>query len=518
MVQDSKSKHNKSLSFNIVAIFIVSLCALLLYGWQLQHWGSNQAAGGKPRKGTGPRQLQQPDCSREVKALKAAQAAAAAAAEAAAAAAARPLPEAATAAFSLPDTTLKYFPQTRRCSTQWMQQYAQQQADTWSGQLPARYFVSVAVEAGLADRLAGLMTHFWHAVLTNRAFTTVTYGSVPSFSAMCDSPHLDWTSKPAAVPEEAIEPLKFTYMGERGYPGHKRSLPDTLDPATYQMLYLVNGPSRNLTTYQNSNISSFVSQEDPPYLLASSNRGRTWAMANNPVHKQKFWEFGLVPEDAFMCGFFFLCSPAAAIQRYYKQYWDVLQEPGVLKIGIQIRLGDGVFRGAEKEQPARETLKVGAEWFECARRLEKAYAAPGQKVLWYLNSDSQQLRKAAKAVYGDKLVTDDDLKMTHPDCHQGSSSSSSSSSNGTAGGGSSSSSAACEQAAMEEALQHSLGAMLTFSMADYHVISKASGFGRLGAWMSGRWGNIYQVVKGQGACTPGKPVPPHESAFHYSGV
>jgi hypothetical protein len=391
-----------------------------------------------------------------------------------------------------------------------MQQYAQMQADIQSGKLPERYLVSVAVEAGLADRLAGLMTHFWHAVLTNRAFTTIAYGSVPSFSAMCDRPFIDWTTKPAQVPDEAIEPLKFTYMGERGYPGHKRFLPASLDPKTYQMLYLVNGPSRNLTVYQNSNISSMLTP-DPAYLLASSNRGRTWAMANNPHHKQQFWGYGVPPEEAFMCGFFFLCSPVSAIQQYYKKYWDALQEPGVLKIGIQIRLGDGVFKGAEKEQDAEETLRVGAEWFECAKRLEKAYAAPGQKVVWYLNSDSQQVRKAAKAVYGDKVITDDELKMTHPDCHQDQPYSNLNSS-------SSNSSTACHQAAMDEALQHSLGAMLTFSMTDYHIITKASGFGQLGAWMSGRWGNIYQVVRGQGTCSPGKPTPPQESAFHYSGV
>jgi hypothetical protein len=391
-----------------------------------------------------------------------------------------------------------------------MQQYAQMQADIQSGKLLERYFVSVAVEAGLADRLAGLMTHFWHAVLTNRAFTTVAYGSVPSFSAMCDMPFIDWTTKPAQVPDEAIEPLKFTYMGERGYPGHKRFLPASLDPATYQMLYLVNGPSKNLTAYQNSNISSMLNP-DPAYLLASSNRGRTWAMANNPHHKQQFWGYGVPPEEAFMCGFFFLCSPVSAVYQYYRKYWDALQEPGVLKIGIQIRLGDSVFKGAEREQAAEETLRSGAEWFECAKRLEKAYAAPGQKVVWYLNSDSQQLRKAAKAVYGDKVITDDELKMTHPDCHQDQPHSKFYSS-------SSNSSIVCHQAAMDVALQHSLGAMLTFSLTDYHIITKASGFGRLGAWMSGRWGNIYQVARGQGTCSPGKPIPFQESAFHYSGV
>lgn len=495
---DAKNKGRPS-SFNVVVIFISALL-VLLYGWQLlEHWGPQQTAAAVPADALSIRQLSQQARNSQIQHLEAAAAEAAIEAAAASPAAAAPQEGSAAGKFVLPARTLQYFPQVQRCSTKWMQQHAQTHADIRSGQLPARYFVSVAVEAGLADRLAGLMTHFWHAVLTNRALTTAAYGTVPAFSAMCDAPYVDWTSRPEGVPDEAIEPLKFTYLGKRGYPGKDRYLPANLDPETYQMLYLVNGPSKNLTVYQHSNISTLMNP-DPAYLLASSNRGRTWAMANNPYHKQQFWEYGVPPEDAFMCGFFFLCSPVAAIQQYYAKYWEALREPGVLKIGIQIRLGDGVFRGADKEQPPEETLKVGADWFECAKHLEKAYAAPGQKVVWYLNSDSQQVRKAAKAVYGDKLITDDELMMTHPDCHQGKEKS------------------ACEQAAMDSALQHSLGAMLTFSMTDYHIITKSSGFGRLGAWLSGRWGNIYQITKGQGTCTAGKPIPPSESAFTYSGV
>jgi hypothetical protein len=487
---DEKQKSRPSPG-NIITLITVGVF-VLLYGWLfLKHFGPQQAVL-QPGGGSILSQ-QQFGSSRAVKTLQSSGSGAA---------------DAAAGGLSLPATTLEYFPQAGRCSTKWMQQHVQLQADIQAGKLPERYFVSVAVEAGLADRLAGLMTHFWHAVVTRRAFTTVAYGNVPSFSAMCDAPFIDWTHPPAELPAEAVEPLKFTYMGERGYPGHKRFLPDTLDPKTYQMLYLINGPMKNLTVYQNSNISA-LQDPDPAYLMAASNRGRSFALANNPFHKQQFWEYGVVPQDAFMCGFFYMCSPVAAIQQYYKQYWDVLREPGVLKVGIQIRLGDGVFKGAEKEQPAEVTLKAGKEWFECAQLVEKHYAAPGQKVLWYLNSDSQQLRKAAKTVYGDKLITDDELKMTHPDCHQD-----------KPKGANSSSTTDCEQAAMDEALQHSLGAMLTFSMTDYHVITKGSGFGRLGAWLSGRWGNIFNIVRGQGSvqCQPSKPIPPEQSAFHYSGV
>lgn len=471
-------------AMSTVMVFIVSLFVLLL-GWQLlgQSGPSSQQQAAAEGSWTLPqhrRTLVRESTGKELSATE--------------------------ASFSLPASTLKYFPQAGRCATGWMAQYTKLHADVQSGRLPPRYLVSVAVEAGLADRLAGLMTLFWHAVLTNRAISTVAYGDVPSFQAMCDAPFIDWTSRPDNLPDEAIEPLKLTYKGQRGYPGQNRSLPATLDPNTYQMLYLING-GQNLTVYQRGNVSTAVSP-DPAYLLAATNRGRTFALATNSFHKQQFWEYGVNPQDAFMCGFFFMCSPAAAIQSYYQKYWEALQEPGVLKIGIQIRMGDGVFKSSEAERSPADTLKIGAEWFDCAQQLEKAYAAPGQKVLWYLNSDSQQLRKAAKTIYGDKLITDDELKMTHPDCHQ----------DRPHGTNSSSPSAACQQAAMDEALQHSLGAMLTFSMTDYHVITAASGFGRLGAWLSGRWGNIYKVNPGKGTCRAGQPVPPDQSAYTWSGV
>jgi hypothetical protein len=41
------------------------------------------------------------------------------------------------------------------------------------------------------------------------------------------------------------------------------------------------------------------------------------------------------------------------------------------------------------------------------------------------------------------------------------------------------------------------GEMLTFSLTDYHIITQSSGFGRVGAWLSGRWGNLFELAPGQ---------------------
>lgn len=48
-----------------------------------------------------------------------------------------------------------------------------------------------------------------------------------------------------------------------------------------------------------------------------------------------------------------------------------------------MRQGDWALNGADKGQKAGEAmLERASRWFECAERLEKAFAAPGQKVSW----------------------------------------------------------------------------------------------------------------------------------------
>jgi hypothetical protein len=65
-------------------------------------------------------------------------------------------------------------------------------------------------------------------------------------------------------------------------------------------------------------------------------RGHTYQIANNPHHKPTFWRYGLPANDAFMCGFFWLCRPNPAVLRYYERYWKELADPKALKIGIQV--------------------------------------------------------------------------------------------------------------------------------------------------------------------------------------
>lgn len=69
----------------------------------------------------------------------------------------------------------------------WQEAYTKLHAEILSGQRPPRYAVSVAVEAGLADRLSGLITQFYYALLSGRAFKTITYGQLPGYERGVDA-------------------------------------------------------------------------------------------------------------------------------------------------------------------------------------------------------------------------------------------------------------------------------------------------------------------------------------------
>ncbi|GBG00487.1 hypothetical protein Rsub_13306 [Raphidocelis subcapitata] len=343
-------------------------------------------------------------------------------------------------------------------------------------------------------------------MLQRRAFTSVSYEYLPGFAAACEQPYVNWTH-PHPLPSDVLDPLKYTYKGERGHCCGRSYENTSVDTSKFYPWYLTTHglpQEKGVVTLQHyevfatANLSEFPPNSDGPYIVAGANRGRTYRLAaENPYHRATFWEFGISPANAFMCGFFFLCSPNAAVVKSYSSFWEQLSEPGVLKIGIQVRLGDAVLHG--HDMTASAAMRAAQPFFSCAAALEKAFATPRQKVVWYLNADSHTLRVAAKEKYGEKLLTDTETVMRHPDCRL-------------------SGEKSCASLAMDTLMVHSIGAMLTFSKVDYHVITHFSGFGRLPAWLSGKWDHIYEIHPGESGCNPGQPTPFSTSANNVAGV
>eukprot|EP00878_Enallax_costatus_P034099 GHUV01037724.1.p1 GENE.GHUV01037724.1~~GHUV01037724.1.p1 ORF type:complete len:222 (-),score=30.36 GHUV01037724.1:334-999(-) len=220
---------------------------------------------------------------------------------------------------------------------------------------------------------------------------------------------------------------------------------------------------------------------------------------SNSHHRTQLWHYGLTAENAFMCGFFYLCKPNSAVTTLYERYWEGMSDPDVLKIGIQVRLGDWVF-SSDQAPDVSKLLASAANHLDCAQKIEKVYALPGQRVIWYFMSDSLDLSKAVQQKYGSKVLTETKFRPGHVDCRL-----------------SKNNPHACDTSEVNLALQHALGQIMTFSKADYHVYSRHSGFGRVGAWLSGKHDNLFEIGEST-QCDPMKPAMPSKSAHQWSRI
>jgi len=291
----------------------------------------------------------------------------------------------------------------------WQEEYGHLHKLIRSGVQSPRYLVSVAVEAGVADRIAGAMTELYFAILSSRAFTMVTYGWLPPFEAACNSNYINWTM---TLPDNLIEPLKFTYRGQRGYSGQRR-YPDRPEYKEYYPLFLVN---KEHAFMQTSNLSTQPPEAShTPYIVMSSNRGRSVALFDNPFERHKLWMWGLTPETIMSCGMRFICQPNDEVTQLYGPTWRELTAANTFSIAIQLRAGDHIFT-KDFTDPS-SALEQWQHYFDCATAIEATYARPGQRVRWYVTADSLALRRAAKLKYGDKVLTDETLDMKHPDCY-----------------------------------------------------------------------------------------------------
>lgn len=186
---------------------------------------------------------------------------------------------------------------------------------------------------------------------------------------------------------------------------------------------------------------------------------------------------------------------------YKSKYWAALSNASALKISITVRTGDAAFQGeAEYSDSVRDKMLSDFHgYFDCASKIEDAFSLRQQKVIWLLNSDSLLLRRSAYEVFGSsKVLTDLDRKPVHPDCRYHNPEE-------------------CETEAQNAAMVHAMGQLFTSSMADYHISAKESGFGRLAAWMSGRWDNMYELDFGA-SCDPHHPTSVADSAVTWAGV
>ncbi len=109
-------------------------------------------------------------------------------------------------------------------------------------------------------------------------------------------------------------------------------------------------------------------------------------------------------------------------------------------------------------------------FFDCAEMIVKTRTVnASQPHLFFFASESLKLRQWAKNTYGDRIVTDTQTSGVHSAGHKEACQNESDPK-------------ICQQKFLDDAMVQASSQLYAASLADYHIISRDSGFSRLGAY------------------------------------
>ena len=176
-----------------------------------------------------------------------------------------------------------------------------------------------------------------------------------------------------------------------------------------------------------------------------TNRGMIVRAFGYPHLRKRLAHLGMKREAAFACISRYLFRPKPSAMHLIAQYTSVLAMPTVFSVGesrrfsldkssaefryrpagIQIRTGDISMKDPEYDlqntgQSRKRSLHSNSEvdrsihtverhrpFFECARQLAETYADASQKTVYYLVTDSANLKRDAARELGSQLVVTD---------------------------------------------------------------------------------------------------------------
>lgn len=400
----------------------------------------------------------------------------------------------------------------------WHEDYIKLHRDIMTGKVPNKQLVVVSIRSGFNDNLAPKINALYFALLTGRALRFVSYGTLPTFSTILNPRFLDLYANENDFPAEAIDPLRAEYNGTSCYGSIRTFTTKEEMNKTYSPLYLVNGDYRSF--FLGGDLAQYKS--DVEYLMHASNRAVTYHLVEdsspeNRRNRERLQQLGLRHgSNTFLCAFHFLFAPSHEVRRLFRKTWQRLSNPAVLKIGIHVRVGDAEFAAPHDLAKGRGQIEAYMDYFRCAQDIEDSRRAQNQSVLWYVLSDSLSIRLAAQERFGSKVLIDRH-RAAHLDCESVATN--------------------CSSRALDASLVLAVGEMLAFSLADVHVFSKDSGYGRSGAWLSrqagasgggGRGGaaykrqHLYDLLihhrDGNRSCGRNNFADPNDDARQWSGI
>eukprot|EP01036_Dinobryon_divergens_P031872 gene31872-41357_t len=193
-------------------------------------------------------------------------------------------------------------------------------------------------------------------------------------------------------------------------------------------------------------------KEEYQTVLMSVNKGRVLKMFDNPHHIHRIQSLNMSKGAAFGCIVDFLFAPHPHIFLPLLREFD---EDEVLKIGIQVRVGDWYWSNTQHTVDLDKQFYM---FFDCAEQIEAFVKLERNfsRVVWYLLTESMPLRYGSKVITALNTTTEHSSKEKH----------------------------ICKEAnctVSVSGFQTAAAEWWLFALADYHVISRHSGFGRSAA-------------------------------------
>ncbi|CAG8449342.1 2503_t:CDS:2 [Funneliformis caledonium] len=263
------------------------------------------------------------------------------------------------------------------CGT-WQKDYAKLHEDILAGKEDQKYVAYICEASsncgGLADRILGMTSTFLFALLTNRAYLADWQAPLP-FDKIFDSPNIDW-SFDSLSPESVIKDL------------------------TTIEISVIDFDSQRLDNH--FLLSNWTTKYPDPFIKFYTNRGMIIRTFDSKYYAQPLKDIGLRPHTAFGCIFDYLFRPVPPAMSFITKYTSLFSIRNIFSVGIQIR--------AREDTNALQDYEY---FFRCADQLTRTYAAPDQKVIYFLITDSVALRDEAVQKLEHVIISGLPIKSYH---------------------------------------------------------------------------------------------------------
>lgn len=312
-----------------------------------------------------------------------------------------------------------------------------------------RVLISLFNNQGAIDRLVGIITEFFAAMFSKRAFLFKSLEKFRSFDYIFDFP-INLT-----VPFEIENKIHNTKLSDEDTSYNESNEVTYINIPNGFPIFHESYPAWATTRIFGTN----------QIALIHSNRGGIFNLMKNTNYSSFFQKMKFQPNYCMYCVFHFLLKPKKNVLDLAYPIAHQLTKD-VIKIGIQIRSGDKYIKLREEIND----FDMYNNFFDCAEQIETSGKIPtNKKIIWFLVSDSLPLRIHFKSKYGDKLITDTVFIPSHLATH-----------------------------ADNTTLPLLMSDVLTLSLCDYFILTHNSGVGKVGALLSPNLNisNVYIVAEG----------------------